>query len=206
MRRLATPTGPCALLLALLLAPAARAQQAGPEPHPRRGYAGIALGAGTGAAAVKGARLEFGPPAVAFSLRGGLILSPAFLLGLQLDAVGSSSGRVVPLGACVPGYACPATTEHRVAVNHWSVVGTWLPGADVLVRAGGGLAESFTEDWGAPGAAVVRSFGWGLVGGLAWAPAVSGRLRVSANLDGLAGWYGSQTSWAGMLSVGLEYL
>jgi hypothetical protein len=195
------------LLLALaLLAPrAASADDSGP-PSPSRYYGGFALGVGRGVASVQGARLQFGgrPAAVAMAGRIGLVLSPGFLLGLHLDITGAGSGRVVLLGPCAPGLACPATTTHRVAVNHWSAVASWLPGAGLVLRAGGGLAESFTEDWDGPGSPVSRSFGPGLVAGVGWAPLIAPGVRLSLNLDGLRGWYRGRTSQAGMLTVGVE--
>jgi hypothetical protein len=189
-----------ALAAALLAAPLAAAAQ------PGRFYAGFAAGVGLGAARVEGARLEFGRrrAAVAMSARAGLALEPALLLGLHLDAAGASSGRVVPLGPCIPGYLCPTTTAHRVAVNHWSLVGTWRPGAELLVRAGGGLSESFTEDWSAAARPVRRSFGPGLTGGLGWAPlAVADGVRLSVNADLLLGRPGGRASGSAAGTGGL---
>ena len=194
------------LLATALQAPeTSHAQEASP-PTPWF-YGGVALGFGAGVASVQGARLEFGRSraGLALALRGGLVLSPVFHLGLHLDGVGASSGRVVPLGPCIPGWYCPATTARKVAVNHLSAVATWLPGGDFFLRAGGGLAESFTERWDDPATPVRRSFGPGLVGGVGWAPRISRELRISVNLDGLKGWYGSHGSWAGMGTVGVEF-
>ena len=121
----------------LCTAPGKAAESATPRFH-----AGVAFGGGVGAARVEGVRLEFGRTrfAPAIALRGGMVLSPEFLLGLQLDAVGAGSGKVVVLSPTL-GPTVPATTTHRVAVNHLSLVGTWRPGAGVaFIRAGAGLA------------------------------------------------------------------
>jgi hypothetical protein len=195
------------VLVTALQAPTATRAEPESGPTASRFYGGAGIGLGAGVASVQGARLEFGRSraAVAMALRGGLVVSPALQLGLHLDAVGASSGGVVPLGPCVPGWYCPATTANRVAVNHLSLVATWLPGGgDLLLRGGAGLAESFTERWDDPIAPVRRSFGPGLVGGLGWAPRVSRELRLSANQDGLRGWYGGAGRWAWMATVGVE--
>lgn len=194
----------CRLALAAALVPAVAG--AAPAPVPRFS-AGVAFGGGVGAARVDGARLEFGrsrfAPAVA--LRGGVVVSPAWLLGLQLDAVGAGSGEVVRLGPVIPGVVAPATTTHRVAVNHFSLVGTWRPqGGMAFVRAGAGLAESFTENWDDPVAAVRRSFGPGAVAGFGLAPRLANGARVSVNADVLGGRYAGRPSWAATLTVGIE--
>lgn len=197
------------LPLLLLLSPLAAHAGADEPAVPSRYYGGFAVGIGAGAASVEGARLEFGTgkPAIGMAGRLGLVLSPRLLLGLHLDAAGASSGRVVSLGPCIPGSVCPQTTAHRVAVNHWSVVGTWRPeGGPVLLRAGGGLAESFTEDWASAAPAVRRSFGPGVVAGAGSVVWSIDTLRITLNADLMRGWYGTHTSWAGMGTVGVEVL
>lgn len=199
----------CSLALAAALVPAAvaAAPAAAPAPVTPRFHAGFAIGGGLGDARVEGARLEFGRSrfAPAIALRGGLVVSPALLLGLQLDAVGAGSGEVVQLGPAIPGVVVPATTKHRVAVNHFSLVGTWRPhGGIAFVRAGVGLAESFTEDWDDPSTPVRRSFGPGAVAGLGVAPRLRNGARVSVNADVLGGRYAGKPSWAAMLTVGIE--
>jgi hypothetical protein len=168
-------------------------------------FAGASFGGGAGAARVEGARLEFGRSTFAFaiSLRGGRDVRPAWRVGAQLDAVGAATGKVVPLG---PGYpSAPGTTEHRVAINQLSLVGTWRgAGGGCFVRWGGGLSESFTEDWTAPGAAVRRTFGPGALAGVGFAPRLRQGGRIPVAIDGLLGRYGGRTGWAVQLTVGFD--
>lgn len=172
---------------------------------PPRWYSGVAIGGGAGVARVDGARLEFGRDRFAFAIaaRGGRVLSPRWRVGVQLDAAGASSGRVVPLG---PGYpTAPMTTAHRVAVNHFSVVATCAPsGGAFFVRGGAGLAESFTEDWDAATVPVHRRFGPGAVAGFGFAPRLASGARWTVAVDGMVGRCDGHASGAVMLTVGIE--
>lgn len=196
----AHPLSFAVLAAALALAPAPAAAAGAPSPW----YAEFSLGGGLGAARVEGARLEFGRDrfAVGLGLHGGRQLNDHVRVGLHLDAVGAGSGRVVLLSSA-PG-SVAGTTQHRVAINHLSVVaGVSSASGLVFARVGGGIAESFTEDYDDPHRAVRRSFGPGAVAGIGVSPRLPGGARLPIAVDAMVGDYDGRTGWGAMLTVGI---